>query len=130
LNIKRTTHMINLAPLSKRLLFSAIVMVCSIFLTNIDAQNLDFKCIIDSIKINNSFQYIINIEVIGGVPDFKAFIYDGFPGKDGNIIATGIKIDERKFKFSNITLAKYYIGIIDNKYKFACKSNIEIKPLQ
>ena len=112
----------------KRLLL--LIFFTGAFVVKGHSQQLDFTCKMDSVLVMGNVSLTITVEVIGGSPDFKAFIYDGFPGKDGNIIATGEKISERRFKFSDVTLHNYYIGVLDKNQKFTCKSKVQIKPLQ
>ena len=71
--------MINLAPISKRLLFSAMVILLFGFFTfNTQAQEskIDFKYSIDSLKVGEIFQYTVSVTVKSGEGPFMIGVYE------------------------------------------------------
>ena len=79
------------------------------------AQNIDFKCTIDSEYINDSYKYQVNITVTGGEAPLSYYLYDNLPLNNGKLIVENKGSDKSSCTFNNLTSLRYYICVVDNK---------------
>jgi len=55
--------MIKLPVKLKRFIVSSTLLICSVLLTNVSAQNINFTCKLDSSLINNQYRYSIIVDL-------------------------------------------------------------------
>lgn len=102
----------NLSSVCRVTFFAAILLLITQISFAQPKEQIELKYKVDSVKIDNVYQYTITVKVRNGNGPYTFYLYSGMPWKGGQVMQESALTTKSTFTFSRVPgRGNYHVGV-------------------